>query len=110
MRLLTIFSSPLNPKAKGLSALAIFTLFLGQLSANSASAIDSRIIDVVQVSWSGAGAQAGSISDVKNEIENNVKPRWIELTTIAGSAADRRIEFNYGLAVAEPIALTAPLP
>ena len=110
MRSLTIFSSPLNPKAKGLSALAIFTLFLGQLSANSASAIDSRAIDVVQVSWSGSGAPAGSISDVKNEIENNVKPRWMELTTIAGSPTDRRIEFNYGLAVAEPIALTVPLP
>ena len=69
MRSLTIFSSPLNPKAKGLSALAILSLFLSQLSANSASAIDSRIIDVVQVSWSGAGAPAGSIADVKNEIE-----------------------------------------
>ena len=110
MRSLTIFSSPLNPKVKGLSALAILSLFLGQLSAYSASAIDSRVIDVVQASWSGAGAQAGSIADVKNEIENNVKPRWMELTTIAGSAVDRRIEFNYGLAVTEPIALAAPLP
>jgi len=79
-------------------------------SAPASFAVDSRVIDVVTVTWDRAAALPGSVTDIQKQIENDVKPRWRELTTISGDPADRRIEFNFGRSLATPLVSTIPLP
>jgi hypothetical protein len=85
-------------------------LVIGAFSSPPGYAIDQRTIDVVTVTWNGAAALPGTVTDLENQIENDVKPRWKELTTIVGDPSDKRIEFNFGRSLASPLLLTTPLP
>ncbi len=80
------------------------------LNAPTVVALENRYIDVAMVTWKGAPALPGSVSEVQSEIENDVKPRWRELTTVYGSSVDKRIEFSFGSALSSPINLLIPLP
>jgi hypothetical protein len=73
-------------------------------------ALEQRVVDVVLVTWRGAGEFPGSASDVQEEIDSVVKPRWRELTTIQESSTDKRIEFVSGQTLLSPIIVNVPLP
>ena len=99
-----------GPSKRLIAACLLLALTSTLLSAPASYAFDSRVIDVVTVTWDRAAALPGSVTDIQNQIENDVKPRWRELTTISGDPADRRIEFNFGRSLATPLVSTIPLP
>ena len=86
---------------------ALLLVFIPPLPSQ---ALEQRVVDVVLATWAGAGALPGTVSDVQREIETVVKPRWRELTTVQGSATDKRIEFVFGQAVPTPLVMNVPLP
>ena len=95
---------------KYFSLLPILSIFLSVTFVPQAQAIDQRVIDVVSVTWTGAGAQPGSVGDIQNQIESDVKPRWKELTTINNNPNDQVIEFGFGRSLPSPIVSSIPLP
>ena len=80
------------------------------LPATPSQAVEQRLVDVVLTTWPGAGPLPGTTNDIQREIENVVKPRWLELTTIRGGTSDKRIEFTFGAALTNPIEMNVPLP
>jgi hypothetical protein len=99
-----------GPNKRLISASLLFSITFGVLSSSPSYAIDQRIIDVVTVTWNGASALPGTAQDLEGQIENDVKPRWKELTTIFGDPGDKRIEFGFGRSLASPMLIATPLP
>ena len=85
-------------------------LLLSVLGGAPAQALDSRVIDIVSVSWNRSGPLAGTIVDAQKEIETKVGPLWRDLTTIYGDPEDKRIQFVFGKSLTDPIRLTFPVP
>jgi len=69
-------------------------------------AADVRVIDVAQVTWTGADAPAGTMNDVVYAIQNQVGPNWASFTTLQGDTRDRTISFTYGQTLTTPVRLT----
>ncbi len=88
----------------------VISLVFSLLPATPSQAVEQRLVDVVLATWPGAGPLPGTVSDIQREIENVVKPRWLELTTIRGATSDKRIEFKFGDALTSPIVMNVPLP
>lgn len=86
---------------------ALVLTFLGPLPAQ---ALDTRIIDIVSISWNQSAPLAGSIGDAQKEIETKVGPLWRQLTTISGDPEDKRIEFTFGKSLASPIRINFAMP
>jgi hypothetical protein len=90
----------------------LFSVFLslGIIAANTPAvfAFDTRIVDVVSVTWSGAKSTVG-ISAVETAIKNDVGTRWKRYTTIEGSKEDRSISFQFGISLSAPITLARPM-
>ena len=80
-------------------------LVLGVISPVQAA--DVRIIDVAQITWTGADAPTSSMSDVVSAIQNQVGPNWASFTTLQGDTRDRTISFTYGQTLTTPIRLTS---
>lgn len=85
-------------------------LLLGLISGPPARAVDTRIIDIVSISWRGSPALAGGVDKAQEEIEKKVGPLWRNLTTISADPEDRSIQFNFGRSLAEPIQLSFAMP
>ena len=85
-------------------------LLLSFLSPLPAKALDTRIIDIVSISWNQSPPLAGSIVDAQKEIETKVGPLWRQLTTISGDPEDKRIEFAFGKSLAAPIRINFAMP
>ena len=85
-------------------------LLLGLITGPPAKAIDNRTIDIVSISWRGSPALAGGVDKAQEEIEKKVGPLWRNLTTISGDPEDKRIQFNFGRSLAEPIQLSFAMP
>jgi hypothetical protein len=101
-------NAPIRKSASYISlALA---LLLSVLGGAPAQALDTRIIDIVSVSWSKSGPLAGTVADAQKEIETKVGPIWRDLTTIYGDPEDRRIQFVFGRSLIDPIRLTFQVP
>ena len=92
--------------------LSIFTAllvgFVG-LGLTPAFAVDERVIDVVAVTWAGAGAPAGDVNVVAKAIDTEVNADWKKFTTLYGDTKDRTISFTTGKVLNEPISLTAKM-
>ncbi len=73
-------------------------LLLSVLGGAPAQALDTRVIDIVSVSWNRSGPLAGTVVDAQKEIETKVGPLWRDLTTIYGDPEDKRIQFVFGKA------------
>ena len=87
---------------------ALLSLGIIAAGAPAVFAVDSRIVDVALVTWSGAKSTVG-ISAVETAIKNDVGPRWKRYTTIEGSKEDRSISFQFGTSLSAPIQLTRPM-
>ena len=72
--------------------------------APAAQAVDTRVIDVASVTWSGARSAVG-VGDVESAIRNEVGRRWKAYTSIEGSTEDRSINFELGRTLNVPIGL-----
>jgi hypothetical protein len=75
-----------------------------------AYALDERVIDVVAVTWAGAGALAGDVNTVSRIIDTDVNTDWLKFTTLFGDDQDRRISFKTGTVLQAPIALNSRMP
>ena len=66
----------MGPVKKRLSLfIAILLGFVG-LGLTPALAVDERVIDVVAVTWAGAGAPAGGVNQVAKVIDTEVNADW----------------------------------
>ena len=68
-------------------------------------AVETRMVDVASITWSGANSKVG-VLDVENSIKTEVGPRWKRYTSVEGSKEDKSITFQHGLTLAAPISLT----
>ena len=66
------------------------------LGLSPAYAVDERVIDVVEVTWAGAGAPAGDVNVVAKVIDSVVNADWKKFTTLYGDTKDRVISFVSG--------------
>ena len=91
---------------------AIFTTilvgFVG-LGLSPALAVDERVIDVVAVTWAGAGAPAGDANAVAKVIDSEVNADWKKFTSLYGDTKDRAISFTAGKILPEPISLVSKM-
>ena len=74
-----------------------------------AYAVDERVIDVVAVTWAGAGAPAGDANAVAKVINSEVNDDWKKFTTLYGDTKDRTISFTVGKVLPEPISLVSKM-
>jgi len=88
--------------------IAILVGFVG-LGLSPALAVDERVIDVVAVTWAGAGAPAGDANAVAKVINSEVNDDWKKFTTLYGDTKDRAISFTVGKVLPEPISLVSKM-
>jgi hypothetical protein len=87
---------------------AILFGFVG-LGLTPALAVDERVIDVVAVTWAGAGAPAGGVNEVARVIDTEVNADWKKFTTLYGDTSDRAISFISGQVLTTPISLVSKM-
>jgi len=87
---------------------AILFGFVG-LGLSPAYAVDERVIDVVAVTWAGAGAPAGDVNAVAKLIDSDVNADWRKFTTLYGDTKDRTISFVTGQVLTTPISLVSKM-
>ncbi len=80
------------------------------IGISPALASSARLVDVVAVTWTGAGAARGSVDQVASVINNEVGPRWKALTTLYGDTKDRSRTFASGQLLTSAINLRSPMP
>ena len=68
-------------------------------------AVETRIIDIVAITWPGASAPTVTVNDVKTSIENEVATRWNYLAQNWPGG----INFQVGAVQSTPISMTVPL-
>ena len=88
--------------------IAILVGFVG-LGLTPAVAVDERVVDVVSVTWAGAGAPAGGVNVVAKAIDTEVNDDWKKFTTLYGDTKDRAISFVSGAVLTEPISLVSKM-
>ena len=91
------------------SLLTVAVLSSAVLTPSQASAIDTRTIDIAQITWTGAKSPSNSLSEIRDAISNNVSPIWRSFTTNEGDLKARTINFTYGQTLESAIRLSAPL-
>ena len=87
---------------------AILFGFVG-LGLSPALAVDERVIDVVAVTWVGAGAPSGDVNAVAKVIDSDVNADWRKFTTLYGDTKDRTVSFTTGRVLPEPISLVSKM-
>jgi hypothetical protein len=87
---------------------AILFGFVG-LGLSPALAVDERVVDVVAVTWAGAGAPAGDVNAVAKVIDSDVNTDWRKFTTLYGDTKDRTVSFMTGRVLPEPISLVSKM-
>ena len=70
-----------------------------------AYALDERVIDVVEVTWTGAPALRGNAKAVANVIDTEVNADWKKYTTMVGDDGARTVSFKTGKVLDAPIQL-----
>jgi hypothetical protein len=85
-------------------------MFLAVLApVSQAQALDTRSIDIAQITWAGAPRPSNSLSEIRDSITNIVSPSWRSFTTNEGDLKARAINFAYGQTLESAIRLSAPL-
>lgn len=91
------------------SLLTVVVLVIAILTPAQASALDTRSIDIAQITWAGAPRPSNSLSEIRDSITNIVSPSWRSFTTNEGDLKARAINFAYGQTLESAIRLSAPL-
>ena len=76
-----------------LSLLLFWALVLSGLPAAQAS--DQRVVDIVELTWSGASRPSTSVASVQSSLDV-VRENWLDFTSIQNSTNSSSIEFVYG--------------
>jgi len=96
-------------RKKRLTGLIAAIVGFTALGLAPAYAVDERVIDVVAVTWAGAGAPAGDANAVAKVINSEVNDDWKKFTTLYGDTKDRAISFTVGKVLPEPISLVSKM-
>jgi hypothetical protein len=89
--------------------LAALTLSLSLSPVSSASAEDTRVIDIASVTWPGAAAAQTGLAEVESSVRDEVGQRWKKYTTIEGNSDNKVISFVHGVTLTSPIVITRPM-
>ena len=73
------------------------------LVLDGASASETRVIDIAQVTWQGAQSPSVGISDVVTALQDQVIPSWRTFTTIEDEINNRSIDFSFGRSLLSPV-------
>ena len=95
---------------KRLHICIVLILSFSSLGLRSAVALDTRVIDVVEVTWPGAAKPPADATAIAAVIDNDVNIRWKSFTTLVGDTKDRTINFVSGKVLTAPIALGQRMP
>ena len=87
--------------ARRLGALVLLAICAQTLPAAAAAPLE-RIVDVVEISWSGAKASV-SATEVADTLKTDTFPLWAKIT-------DGQVVFTPGATVSSPLSMNAPLP
>ncbi len=79
------------------------------LVLDGASASETRVIDIAQVTWQGAQSPSVRISDVVTTLQDQVIPSWRTLTSIEGEIVNRSINFSFGRSLLSPIEISSAM-
>ena len=90
------------------SFIAIVIAFVS-MGLSPAYAVDQRVIDVVEVTWSGAAAPAGDGAAVAKVIDKDVNADWLKFTAMFGDTKDRGVSFKSGQVLKDPIGLVSKM-
>ena len=90
------------------SIIGVFIITLGLLfsSLSPALAVDTRTIDIAQVTWSGAPKPSVTLADIQSSLQQ-VEKNWLNFTTIQNDPKDRAIDFIYGTRLDTSIAINS---
>jgi hypothetical protein len=86
-------------------SLAIFFSTSLQNQAFSAEIPVERIIDIAEITWTGAKKPDVSPKEILNSIQSEVIPNWKAFTTLQGDTRDKLVTFTYGQTLDSPIRL-----
>jgi hypothetical protein len=88
---------------------SLFALTLLISFAPEASAVDTRYIDIAQVTWDGAKAPEVTRLDIVDSVQSQVTPNWRSFTSLVGDTRDRSVTFAHGRTLESPIRLTSAM-
>lgn len=92
------------------STLLVLVFGFVSIGLAPAYAVDERVIDVVEVTWSGAIAPVADAAAMAKIIDTEVNTDWKIFTTLYGDTKDRVISFTSGKILKEPIELLSKMP
>lgn len=84
---------------------SLFAIFINS-SAVSAYANDTRVVDIVSITWPGAKAFSATISDVEKSLINEAAPRWRTYSSTS-LQSNKTINFEFGRSLQDPIYLSS---
>ena len=88
----------------------VLVIGFSSLGLTAAVAVDTRVIDVVEVTWPGARKAPADATGIAKIINNDVNARWKTFTTLYGDTKDRTINFISGEVLTTPIAIARRMP
>ena len=95
---------------KRLHIFIVLILSFSSLGLSAAVALDTRVIDVVEVTWPGAAKPPANATAIAAIIDSDVNVRWKSYTTLVGDTKDRTINFVSGKVLTTPLALAQRMP
>ena len=93
-----------------IAAIAAVICAITSVGLSPAIAVETRVIDIVTVTWPGAPALPADANKIANLINTEVNADWKKFTTLYGDPTDRTISFVSGKILETPISLTSKMP
>jgi hypothetical protein len=90
---------------KQIAAIAAVVCAITSVGLSPAIAVETRVIDIVTVTWPGAPALPADANKIANLINTEVNADWKKFTTLYGDPTDRTISFVSGKILETPISL-----
>ena len=95
---------------KRIAALVAVVCAITSVGLSPALAVETRVIDIVTVTWPGAPALPADANKIANLINTEVNADWKKFTTLYGDPTDRTISFVSGKILETPISLGSKMP
>jgi hypothetical protein len=95
---------------KRIAALVAVVCAITSVGLSPTLAVETRVIDIVTVTWPGAPALPADANKIANLINTEVNADWKKFTTLYGDPTDRTISFVSGKILETPISLGSKMP
>jgi len=94
---------------KRVSIFIAIAFAITSLGLAPAYAVDERVIDVVAVTWNGAGTALSNPKTIAGVIDTEVNADWKKYTNMVGATTDRTVSFKTGKVLETPITLPSKM-